>query len=501
TYFRQYLTELITIRITSRLREMVLNHLLSLPFSFYQKKQTGDLCSRVISDINNVATLVSGGLVYIWIDLSSIIVVGWLVVNEDLLVGGASLIFLPLYIYMMRHFRNRVRMASSNVQKLQGDIATYTQDRLVNIDSVRGYNAHMNEEKKIREINLNFQLSFLKRSRIKSLNLLVLGQLTQLPSVIILVLGGYRVISGDLSVGSFIALTMYIRQIFWPLDRVSEFNVNFAAASASLERIYNILDSAPEYVQSNNTLSFPIEYERFILNNVTAFYPTSSRKILSDITLSISRGEVIAIAGPSGSGKTTLARIFERTITPYSGSVFIDNTNISEIDLIDYRDNVKIIPQNPVLFSDTIGSNVSYPQDVIDSNTLYQACAKSGALEFILELPNTFDYYVGERGNRLSGGQRQRISISRALASSANVLIFDEPTSSLDVENERAFYSFIDKLRGQFTVIIIAHRPAIFDYVDRVILLNKGRLEALGTIEYLKTHSSLFRRMYKDYLN
>lgn len=495
TYYRQYLTELITVKITSKLREKISTHILSLPFSFFQKKQTGEINSRIISDVNSAATLVSGGLIYVWIDLASIAVVAFLVFYEAPLVGGVSLLSLPLYIYLMKHFRNRVRTLSYTIQNIQGGFSAYIQDRLSNIESIRNYNAQNAEKANIREQVNRYEEAFLKRSQIKSINLLIMGQLTQLPSLIILAFGGYEVISDGLSVGSFIALTMYIRQIFWPLDRVAEFNVNFAAATASLDRIYQILDTESERVQSHRPLNFPVEFSTIWFKNVSVSYDSTDKFVLSDISFSIKKGEILAIAGPSGSGKTTLARLLERTITCRRGEICIDDININTMDLIDYRTNIKVVPQNPVLFSDTIEMNISYPEKNLPSNQLYQACSRAGALSFILKFPQTFNYHVGERGNLLSGGQRQRVAISRALASRGEILIFDESTANLDTETERAFYEMLKKLRGRYTIIIIAHRPAVFDYVDRVIVINNGRLDEDGSPEYLRTHSPLFRKL------
>lgn len=498
TYFRQYLAEMITVRITSGLREKMLNHVFSLPFSFFQKRQSGELSSRIISDINTAATLVSGGLIYIWIDLASIAVVVFLIISEDPFVGGISLLSLPFYIYLMRFFRNRVRMASHKIQHIQGEISAYTQDRLTNIETIRSYNAHRREAENIHKLVTDYEMFFLKRSHIKSINLLIMGQLTQLPSVIILALGGYEVISEHLTVGSFIALTMYIRQIFWPLDRVSEFNVNFAAATASLDRIFQILDIQPENIHTRNNIKFPLFFSQISFKNISFSYDSTDRKVLSDISFSIHKGEILAVAGPSGSGKTTLARLLERMITCTTGGIYFDDIPIDNINLIEYRNHVKTVPQNPVLFSDTIKMNIFYPDKEASCNRLHHFCTKAGILDFIIELPDSFNYHVGERGNRLSGGQKQRIAISRALLSDSDIIIFDESTANLDGEKERVLYELISELRGKHTVIIIAHRPAVLDYVDRVVMLNSGRLESIGTPEYLKAHSSLFCKMFEN---
>ncbi|WES68343.1 ABC transporter ATP-binding protein [Superficieibacter sp. HKU1] len=495
TYYRQYLTELITVKITSRLREKVTNHIFSLPFSFFQEKQSGEINSRIISDVNLVATLVSGGLVYVWIDLASIAVVAFLVFYEDPFVGGISLLFIPLYVYLMKYFRDLIKVSSYKIQSMQGDFSAYIQDRLSNIETIRNYNSHDVEAENTRKLVNGYEHAFLKRSRIKSFNLLIMGQLSQLPSVIILALGGYEVITGGLTIGAFIALTMYIRQIFWPLDRVAEFNVNFAAATASLDRIYQILDVESERCQSHLAIGFPVDFSTITFNNVFASYNLTDKFALYDISFSIKKGEIIAIAGPSGSGKTTLARLLERTIACRTGEIFIDNININHIDLVHYRKNIKVVPQNPLLFSDTIKMNISYQEKNIPVSQLYQACSRAGALDFILSFPLAFNYHVGERGDLLSGGQRQRVAISRALASRSEIYIFDESTANLDTETERSFYEMLRKLRGKYTIIIIAHRPAVFDYVDRAILINEGRLEHEGTPEYLRNCSPLFRKL------
>lgn len=495
TYFRQYLTELITVKITSKLRSKLSNHIFSLPFYFFQRKQSGEINTIIISDINAVANLVSGGLVYIWIDLSSIFITTCLIVYENPLVGGTSVLSLPVYLYLMRYFRGIIKNISCTIQNIQGEFSDYIHDRLSNIDSVKNYNAQNIEEKNAHNIINRYEKEFLKRSKIKSLNLLVMGQLTQLPSVIILAFGGYEVIYGKLSVGSFIAITMYIRQIFWPLDRVAEFNINLAAATASLDRIYQILNVTTECELYHCQSKFPDKFNAISFKDVSVSYASNNKPILSNISFSINKGEVLAIAGPSGSGKTTLARLLERSINCNTGEICIDNTNINKIKLTEYRKNIKIVPQNPVLFSDTIAMNISYPNKEIPINQLYNAAIKSGSLSFILKCPEKFDYHVGERGNFLSGGQRQRLAIARALAAKGHIYIFDESTASLDTESERAFYEMIRELRLDNTIIIIAHRPAVFDLADRVILINNGKLEADGSPEYLKIHSPLFRKL------
>ncbi|MGA0298199.1 MAG: ABC transporter ATP-binding protein [Ilumatobacteraceae bacterium] len=485
----------------SRMVEMILrgrihDHVLGLHPGYHDTAQTGQLMSRMSSDLNQVQMFV----VMLPLTLSHLALIAGVSVVlliTDPLLALVTLVPLPFINLTARRFSNAIHPAVLAVQSEQAQLSTVVEESVAGVRVVKGFGAERvrmealtTEADDIREVSM-------RAARVRARFLPVMELLPSLGLVAVLGLGGLRVLDGSLTIGELVAFNFFVTLLVWPLRSIG-MTVAFAQrAAAALERVHEVLDVAPAIADPPEPVALPIGGGAVSFSSVTFGY--SDSPVLDGFDLEIAAGESVAVVGATGSGKSTVARLLLRFYDPSSGSITIDGVDLRDLRVDDVRRAVGIVFEDTLLFNDTVSANIAFAVPGLDPRAdlerIRSAARAAGADEFIERLPEGYDTVLGERGFSLSGGQRQRIAIARAVLADPRVLVLDDATSAVDPSKEHEIRSAMGVVMRDRTTIVIAHRPGTVAMADRVILVDGGRVAASGTHAELLESNARYREV------
>ncbi len=484
------------------LRNDLYRHLNELSLSFFHRTRTGQLISRITNDV----TLVNGGVSASFVTLikNPLLILAYLglalYLNWRLTL--IALIILPTSMAIIGFIGSRLRRASTLSQEKMAEVTSVLQETISGVRVVKAFAMEEFELRKFRRVARDYFKSLLHITRVSKLA----GPMTEFLSAIvgvgILWFGGQQVLSGDgLSPGDFILFLLVIFSMMQPIKELSSVNSRLQEAAAAGERIFAIIDLAPEVVslpgaQKIENFSTGIRFDKvsFAFENEQAKAETT---VLQNISLAVNKGEILALVGPSGAGKSTLVDLLPRFYDPQQGRILIDGIDLREIDVKSLRRLMGIVTQETILFHDTVRNNIAYGLQEIAEERLIQAAEAANAHRFITELPQGYETVVGERGVKLSGGQRQRLAIARALLKNPPILILDEATSALDSESEMLVQQAIERLMANRTSFVIAHRLSTILHAHQIIVIDKGRIVQRGTHDDLLAQKGIYQKLYK----
>lgn len=470
--------------------------ILRMSASFFQRNKTGSILTRLISDIPLAQNLVGTALTNIWMDAIAVIVVLYFLLRIDMLTTVVALSTFPLYILFFRRFSSEIRSTTRQVQEEMSLMSSNVQERIAGSIVIRAFARERVEKARFVSDAERLLSKNMRGVVIGGLNQAITGTLVGISPLIVICFGGYRVITGAMTLGGLIAVTMYLGPLYLPLQRFSDLNVVYANAMAALDRIYEIMDEKPEIVSAPDAVELTqveggVEFDR------VNFSYDQKCPVLSDVSFRARPGEKIALVGPSGSGKTTLVSLIPRFYDVSAGAVRIDGRDVRDITVKSLRQHIGMVLQDPILFSGTIRENILYGRPTATDDEVMEASRAANALDFILSLPNGFDTEVGERGSCLSGGQKQRVTIARAFLKDPKILILDEATASLDPESECLIQAAMKRLVAGRTTFIIAHRLSTIVNADRILVLSAGRVVECGTHQELLANGGLYRDFHR----
>jgi len=484
-------------RVIFDLRQQLNWHLQRLSLSFYSRQHTGRLVSRLISDINQASALVSGGAVNLLLDILStvaIIVMLWRI-NAQL--TWLSLILLPAYAMAFRTLNPRIRRASKDVQKHVAIMSGNIQEKLSGIAVIKSFCGERLEHEQFEADNEAYTQKVLQRRNLNLTMKSISQTITLLSRGIPLVMGGYLALSGKVTPGNVLAFILLVNQVYGPLGRLSEINVQIQQAWGGLERVFDLLDITPEIRNQADAIKQLPGDGRVVFDEVSFGY-TPERPVLRDLSFELAPGVKMAVIGPSGAGKSTLASLVPRLYDVSQGRILIDGTDVRQIHLRTLRRMIGVVQQEPFLFSTSIKENILYGRREARMDEIVAAAQAANAHDFIEALPDKYDSLLGERGLNLSVGQRQRICLARTILKNPRVLILDEATSSLDSESENQVQAAMEELMKGRTSIIIAHRLSTIMGADAVIVLADGRIIQQGTHTELWQQGQLYKLLLEQ---
>ncbi|HDC7771882.1 TPA: SAV1866 family putative multidrug efflux ABC transporter [Staphylococcus aureus] len=495
-FIRQYLAQWTSNKILYDIRKKFYNHLQALSARFYANNQVGQVISRVINDVEQTKDFILTGLMNIWLDCITIIIALSIMFFLDVKLTLAALFIFPFYILTVYVFFGRLRKLTRERSQALAEVQGFLHERVQGISVVKSFAIEDNEAKNFDKKNTNFLTRALKHTRWNAYSFAAINTVTDIGPIIVIGVGAYLAISGSITVGTLAAFVGYLELLFGPLRRLVASFTTLTQSFASMDRVFQLIDE--DYDIKNGVGAQPIEIKqgRIDIDHVSFQYNDNEAPILKDINLSIEKGETVAFVGMSGGGKSTLINLIPRFYDVTSGQILIDGHNIKDFLTGSLRNQIGLVQQDNILFSDTVKENILLGRPTATDEEVVEAAKMANAHDFIMNLPQGYDTEVGERGVKLSGGQKQRLSIARIFLNNPPILILDEATSALDLESESIIQEALDVLSKDRTTLIVAHRLSTITHADKIVVIENGHIVETGTHRELMSKQGAYEHLY-----
>ncbi|MGZ1529078.1 SAV1866 family putative multidrug efflux ABC transporter [Staphylococcus argenteus] len=495
-FVRQYLAQWTSNKILYDIRKKLYDHLQALSARFYANNQVGQVISRVINDVEQTKDFILTGLMNIWLDCITIIIALSIMFFLDVKLTIAALIIFPFYILTVYVFFGRLRKLTRKRSQALAEVQGFLHERVQGISVVKSFAIEDNEAKNFDKKNTNFLTRALQHTRWNAYSFAAINTVTDIGPIIVIGVGAYLAVSGSITVGTLAAFVGYLELLFGPLRRLVASFTTLTQSFASMDRVFQLIDE--DYDIKNGIGAQPIEIKqgRIDIDHVSFQYNDNEAPILKDINLSIEKGETVAFVGMSGGGKSTLINLIPRFYDVTSGQILIDGHNIKDFLTGSLRNQIGLVQQDNILFSDTVKENILLGRPTGTDAEVVEAAKMANAHDFIMNLPNGYDTEVGERGVKLSGGQKQRLSIARIFLNDPPILILDEATSALDLESESIIQDALEVLSKDRTTLIVAHRLSTITHADKIVVIENGQIVEIGTHMELITKQGAYEHLY-----
>jgi subfamily B ATP-binding cassette protein MsbA len=477
------------------LRKELYRHIQSLPLAFFLRRPTGELISRIMSDVSKIQVAVSNVLVGILKDSCQAIFLIGVIFYQNWRMALIAIIVLPLAAVPVLKFGRRHRRLSRKSQQTSAQVTnilyeTITGTRIVKAFCMEGYEV-ARFAKKLEEL---FAL-FMRNTKIGAIASPLMELLSGIGISLVIWYGGSQVLNSETTPGTFFSFLVATIMMYEPIKGISKINISLQKGIAAAERIFTVLDIQPDVAEKENAIQLSPVKETIEFKNVGFSYDDKT-EVLKGINLKVRNGEVLALVGSSGGGKSTLVNLIPRFFDVSSGSLTIDGIDVRDVTFSSLRRQIGIVTQQTILFNDTVRNNIAYGSPQASDEQVRAAARAAHALKFVEQLPGGFDTVIGESGARLSGGERQRISIARAILKNAPILILDEATSSLDTESEREVQRAIENLVYNRTTLVIAHRLSTIRSADRIVVIQDGEIVEEGTHDTLLPLGGVYKTLH-----
>jgi ATP-binding cassette subfamily B protein len=475
-----------------RLRDTLMNHLNHLPIAFHHQADTGDLIQRCTSDIETFRVFVSGQIIEIGRAVLMLLIVTPILLSLDVTMTGVALITMPLLLLSAVLFFNRVKAMFLEVDEAEASLTTVLQENLTGIRVVRAFARQDFEAEKFGRANAKFRDQNQRLMRFLGFyygasDIVCLGQVG-----LILFVGAHWVLADAMTIGTLFAFITYEGMIIWPIRHMGRVLTDSGKAVVALKRMAEIL-SEPEESNLEHALTAPLSGQ-IKLDSVTFHHPNNP-PVLSNLSLTVSAGETVALVGAPGAGKSTLIQLLLRLYDPQQGTLWVDDFDLGQLSRKSVRAQMGVVLQESFLFAGSIADNLRIGQTHASLADMTEAVTTANLLGTIQALPNGFDALVGERGVTLSGGQRQRLAIARALLKDPAILILDDALSAVDTDTESLILGNLRRVRANRTTLIVAHRLSTVMHADRIVVLADGEVAQIGNHATLSQTPGIYRQL------
>lgn len=477
------------------LRDQMFGKLQEMSLGFYVRHSSGELLSKLNNDVALVQGAMTNAITGIVRDTLMVVGLVFVVFYRDWKLALIALVVFPLAVYPLLLFGKKLKRYSTRMLVSLEDITARLKETISGIRIVKAFAMEDYERERFREVNDRLFRAFMKRFKVRAFSNPVMETLGGLGVCAVVTYGGYQVIAGQSTPGTFFSFMAALFMLYEPIKRINEVNITIQEGVSAGERIFEILDVAPDVVDAPSAKDLETVKHEIVYDNVSFAY--DSEQVLKDINLTVKVGEAIAVVGESGVGKSTLLDLLPRFYDVTGGAIRIDGTDIRELTQRSLRENIGIVTQQTLLFDDTVRYNIAYGRPDLPLERVIEAAEAAQAHNFIMGLPNGYDTVIGENGIKLSGGERQRIAIARALLKNPPILILDEATSNLDSDSEKAVQKALEVLMKGRTTLVVAHRLSTVRNVDRIYVMVNGSIVEQGSHDELLLKGGHFARMYK----
>lgn len=496
-YYMIYVGHTMGVKIEKSMREDMFSHLLRVPLSYYDSTKVGQLMSRITTDMFDVAEFSHHCPEEFFICGLKLIVSFAVLASINLPLTLVSFAMLPLMLFGTLHFRRKMHEVFKARRVIAGDVNARTETSLLGIRVIKSFTQENHEEELFKEESTKLsetqKASYRYMARLNSVVRFFDGMMY----VVMILMGGMFILKGKITTADYTAYLLYDAMLIAAIKRIVEFIEQFEKGLTGIERFAQVMEVESEkgYSEMKQIENVQGEIE---FKNLTFSYGDEKDDVLEHVNIKIKKGENVAVVGPSGSGKTTMCSLISRFYEASDGEITLDGKNISSLDLSSLRRAIGMVEQDVYMFSGTVYENILYGNPGAKYEDVVEAAKLAGAHEFVMNLPNGYDTFIGERGTMLSGGQKQRISIARVFLKNPPVLILDEATSALDNKSEQIIKKSLETLAKGRTTLTIAHRLSTIKNADRILVLTENGIEEQGSHEELLKLGGIYYRLYNN---
>ena len=493
-YIRRYYAQKLSQKVLYDLRNDLYSHLMNMSFSFFDRRRTGQLLSRVTSDVENIRFMLSMGFIMMIYSVLSISLTFTILCSMNLFLAVIVSIPFPFLLYGAYRYNKIVRPKFYEIRTQFGKLTSIIQQNITGSAVVKAFNAEELEIKRFAEKNEEYLRMNINVAKVRAKYMSALIFIVGVSALLVFWAGGILTIQGVITLGTLIAFYGYIMQLVMPA-RFLGFLVSFySQAMAAGERILEILNEKPTVVEKPDAIELPPIKGNIKFENVSFKY--GDKWILKNVSFEIPAGKTVVILGTTGAGKSTILKLIPRFYDVTEGRILIDGYDIRDVKLESLRKQIGIVPQDIFLFSGTIRENIAYGKPDATEEEIIRAAKLANIHDFIVSLPNKYDTIIGERGVTLSGGQRQRVAIARAILTDPRILILDDATSSVDVKTEYEIQKALEQVLKGRTSIIVTQRMSVVKKADMIIVLDRGRVVGIGTHDELYQKNPVYTKIF-----